>query len=226
MRDDITRKYFDESTVRVFDNTNGEFTSWFEGDLLSIVRLSGAPRDSILSIDYFGDNGFKLSATSPILEEPMVRLVLQHSEPSLPNLFISNSVFVLKSGHRRNKIGVRSLAIELFEAKETGDFSHVEVFAIGNVTTLASSNPSNQYSGYAVWPQLGFDGEIPPALKERSPELSSFKYVSEVLAANEGLRLWLTYGGDIRLRFDLKEHSASWVALLKYLSDNDIKVTP
>ncbi|MDP1684620.1 hypothetical protein [Hydrogenophaga sp.] len=225
-RDEITKEYFDESKVKIVDNTEGQFLAWFEGDLGRIARLSGAPADSVLTVDYLEEGGYKLSASNAILEEPMVRLILQDPEQEHPSLFITNSVFVLSKEHRRRKLGVRSLAIELLEAKKTEAFAYVEVFAIGNADTLNPDSETHQYSGYAVWPQLGFDGEIPQSLKEQRPELKPFEKVSQLLSTEGGLELWLKKGGDIWLRFYLHEASPSWVVLHRYMSHNGIKVTP
>lgn len=223
-RDELTRQFFDEATVKIVDNTEGEFLEWFEGDKLRIARLSGAPAKSEVTIDYLEEGGFKLSAKGEFLAEPMVRLILQTPDEQYPSLFIMNSAFVLPPELRRRKLGVRSLAIELLEAQATKEFAYVEVNAIGNASTLNPDNVEHQYSGYAVWPQLGFDGKIPDTLKEQAPELSVFETVSSVLAQPDGLNLWLTHGADVRLRFTLEEGSASWVVLRAYMAHNGIKV--
>ncbi|MGQ3085344.1 MAG: hypothetical protein ACT6RO_19560 [Hydrogenophaga sp.] len=225
-RDEVTKQYFDESTIEVIDDTGGEFVDWFEGDEARIARLSGAPANSTLTVKRLEEGGYMLVAVGPILAEPMVRMILQAPGEEYPSLFIVNSAFVLNVEHRRRKVGVRSLAIELLEAQKTGQFAYVEVFAIGNASTLNPDNPEAQYSGYAVWPQLGFDGEIPEGLKEASVELMPFQRVSDVLSAPDGLATWVGKGGDVRLRFDLQEGSRSWIVLNGYMADNGIKVTP
>jgi hypothetical protein len=222
-RDSLTRQLFDEASVTVLDRTGGAFTAWFEGDLARIVRLSGAPSHSTLRIEWI-EQGFRLAAQGPHIEGEMVRLILQHADHALPTLFIYNNAFVLAPHLRRRKVGVRSLAIELIEARKTGQFAYVEVEALGNVTTLNPRDPAHQYSGYAVWPQLGFDGEIPAALRDRTPELQGWRTVGEVLASPGGLAVWLRHGDSCRLRFDLSDGSRSWIVLQGYLRDNRIEV--
>ena len=224
-RDTLTKKYFDESTIKLVDKTGDAFLTWFEGDAQRVARLSGAPSNSVLEIRHLDEGGFLLSAEGEYLLEPMVRLILQAPGEQYPSLFIMNSAFVLLPELRRKKLGARSLAIELLEAKATSQFCYVEVNAVGNVGTLNPDDPGHQYSGYAVWPQLGFDGPIPESLKEKEPELSPYPTVSALLAQPDGLELWLAKGGDVRLRFDLAEGSASWVVLNAYMAHNGIKVT-
>ncbi len=225
-RDEITKEYFDEKTIEVIDNTGGQFLDWFGGDNLRVARLSGAPAHSKLTIEHVEEGGFHLMATGIYLKEGMHRLVLQKKEDSFPSLFILNSSFVLPPELRGKKLGARSVAIEVFEAKVSGQFAHVDVHAIGNSDTLNPEDSENQYSGYLVWPQLGFDGPIPESLKEAHVELSAFQNISSLLAHPDGKKIWAMYGGDIKLQFDLTEGSPSWVALNAYLDYNGIKVKP
>lgn len=224
-RDEVTKRYFDESTVNVIDRTGGEFLAWFEGDVQRVARLSGAPSGATVEVDFYEKGGFVLTVTGPILAEPMVRLIAQTPTEQFPCLFIGNKAFVLRAEFRRMKLGSRSVAIELEEARAIGEFAYVQVEAIGDATTLNPDDTERQYSGYAVWPQLGFDGVIPQSLKLRSPELAQFEKVSDVLAHPDGRTLWLKHGGDVSLRFDLRQGSRSWLVLDAYMSHNGIKVT-
>ena len=209
--------------MSILDNTNGAFTDWFEGDLASIARLSGAPRGSTVTISW-ADNGFALSAVGKNIEGEMFRMVMQREGVALPSLFIYNNAFVLPAGLRRKKLGVRSIAIELIEAQKTGHFAYVEVVAIGNATTLNTSNPKDEYSGYVVWPQIGFDGPIPAPVLARYPELSAFSGVRSVLQSPGGRDIWMEKGDSCRLQFDLTPNSESWLALSRYMLDNHIEV--
>lgn len=104
-RDELTRQFFDETTIKIVDNTGGEFLEWFDGDKLRIARLSGAPAKSEVTIDYLEDRGFKISAIGEFLAAPMVRLILQAADEQYPSLFIMNSAFVLPPELRRRKLG-------------------------------------------------------------------------------------------------------------------------
>lgn len=222
-RDPVTRQYFDDAKVRVDDQTPGQaFSSWFDNDKRRIARLSGAPKDSLLRIEHIEPGGYKLTATGPYLEGEMVRLILQRKESGTPYLFMLNNAFVLPPALRRQKIGVRAVAISLLEAKSTGEFAHVEVDAIGDFQTLRS----NQYSGYAVWPHLGFDGPLPPEMHQKVPGLSPSMQVSEFLALPNGVDRWLLFGSSVRLKFQLETTQNSWVVLNRYMRDNGIEVQP
>jgi hypothetical protein len=222
-RDALTKEYFDEKSVLVIDKTGGSFLQWFEHDTERIVRLSGALRQSILIIEWI-DGGYKLTSTGPNIEGDMVRLVVQHAGQALPSLYLYNNAFTLPPGLRRKKLGIRSIATQLFEACETGEFAFVEVDAIGDASTLNPQDPEHQYSGYVVWALIGFDGPLPQGLTAKHPDLAAYARVSEVLAAPDGQRLWLEKGESCRLQFDLTRGSNSWVALHRYMRDNGIEV--
>jgi hypothetical protein len=220
--DALTKQYFDASTVTIRDQTDKAFTSWFEGDLHSIARLSGAPTQSTVTISYWKGVGFELVATGRFIRGEMVRRILQHGYTTLPSLFIQNVVLELPVELQRQKIGVRSLAIELMEARRTGQFAHVAVSAAGNASTLNPEDPRDYLNGYLVWPLLGFDGLIP------THKLQAFyphQRVSQVLATPGGALAWARHGDYCQLQFDLAEGSPSWIVLNRYLQDNLIEVT-
>ena len=223
-RDELTLKYFDESTVIVVDNTVGAaFSSWFDDDVESIVRLSGALRESTVNI-YSVDQSFRIDVTGKYIEGTMVRVIRQTERSEEPFLYIRNAGFALPKELRRKKLGVRSVAIELFEAARTKQFHAVEVDAIGDYHSLSPGNPASEYSGYSVWPQLGFDGPVPKEAVARFPELSEFKSVRAVIEAENGLDTWLKKGCSALLRFELTAGNPSWVALGRYMLDNGIEV--
>lgn len=221
--DKLTQQYFNADRITVVDQTNGEVSEWFQGDLKSIARLSGAPADSIVKISHWMNVGYEFVATGPNLQGEMVRRILQCEGITQPSLFIKNTVFELPAHLRRKKLGARSLAIELLEAQRTGQFAYVEVLAAGNASTLNPLNARDYLNGYVVWPQLGFDGPVPA---NRQSELYPHERVSQVLSAQNGPATWVTHGDYCRLKFDLKPSSASWVVLNRYLLDNGIEVTP
>ena len=154
----------------------------------------------------------------------MTRVIRQVDRNEAPYLYIRNAGFALRQEFRRRKLGVRSVAIELFEAARTKQFHAVEVDAIGDYFSLAPENPASEYSGYLVWPQLGFDGPVPKEAISLHPELSRFSSVSEVLASTNGLATWLKKGCSALLSFELAETAPSWVALNRYMTENGIEV--
>jgi hypothetical protein len=223
-QDALTREYFDAATVKVIDHTDGEaFTQWFGGDIHSIARLSGALRDSTVEI-HLVDQSFRIDVTGPCIEGTMVRVIRQTERSEEPYLYIRNSGFTLPPNLRRQKLGVRSVAIELFEAARTKQFYAVEVDAIGDYHSLNPNNPASEYSGYAVWPQLGFDGPVPKEAVMRHPELAKFPSVRAIIEAPGGVQNWLRKGCSALLRFELAASSPSWVALGRYMLDNGMEV--
>lgn len=222
-RDSLTSQYFDDGSVTVNDHTEGEaFLAWFEQDTRSVARLAGAPTGSIVDIHEI-ENTFRIDVTGPYIEGTMVRVIRQAERFSEPHLYIRNSGFALPAPLRRKKLGIRSVAIELFEAARTGAFHCVEVDAIGNSQTLSPADPAHQYSGYLVWPQLGFDGPIPQDAIDRHPELAAFSSVRDVLTRDNG-RTWAHKGSSALLKFDLHPESPGWAALTTYMADNAIEV--
>ncbi|RUP25233.1 MAG: hypothetical protein EKK45_20865 [Curvibacter sp.] len=221
--DALTKQYFDPTTVSIQDQTDKTFTSWFDGDLNAIARLSGAPKQSTITVSYWKGIGFELVATGPFIRGDMVRRILQHEHNTQPPLFIQNVVFELPVQLQRRKIGVRSLAIELHEAKRIGQFAHVAVSAAGNASTLNPEDPSDYLNGYLVWPLLGFDGPIPA---HKLPEFHPHHRVSQVLTSPGGALAWARKGDYCQLQFDLAAGSSSWIVLNRYLRDNHIEVTP
>jgi len=221
--DALTKQYFDATTVTIKDLTDKTVTHWFDGDLLRIARLSGAPTQSTVTVSYWKGVGFELVATGPFIRGEMVRRILQHAHTTQPSLFIQNVVFELPVELQRQKIGVRSLAIELYEAQRTGQFAHVAVSAAGNASTLDPEHPRDYLNGYLVWPLLGFDGPIP---LHKLQVLYPHQRVSQVLAKPGGALAWTRHGDYCQLQFDLAEGASSWIVLNRYLQDNRIKVTP
>ena len=221
--DALTKQYFDATTVTIKDQTDKAVTHWFDGDLLSLARLSGAPRQSTLTISYWKGIGFELVATGPNIGGEMVRRILQQEHTKQPSLFIQNVAFELPVDLQRQKIGVRSLAIELYEAQRTGQFAHVAVSAAGNASTLNPEHPRDYLNGYLVWPLLGFDGPIPA---HKLQALYPHQRVSQVLATPGGDQAWASHGDYCQLQFDLTEGAESWIVLKQYLQDNRIEVTP
>ena len=73
--------------------------------------------------------------------------------------------------------------------------------------------------GYKVWPKFGFDGEIPDRFLAMLPkELQAAKTISDLYVTPGGREWWEKNGGSVRLAFDLKGDSLSWVIWRAYLA--------
>ncbi|WP_343629379.1 hypothetical protein [Roseateles sp.] len=218
--DEVTRKWFDPSTVKVMRSP--ELEGWRTD--AELARLSGAPRDSRLEVTVLDGGAIQLKAINDrLLEEPLVRLVRQEADGYV--FQILNASFVLQAEFRFLGIGPRSVAIELLEAKSFGSISKVIVHAVGDRSTWTGSNAMN---GYYVWPLIGFNAPLPERLREH-PELPSccrgIETMAGLMSTCEGERFWLEHGESIRLEFSLADGSESWTRFHHYVGQRNIRVT-
>lgn len=218
--DEVTRKWFDPSTVKVVRSP--ELEGWRTD--AELARLSGAPRGSRLEATVLDGGAIQLKAINErLLEEPLVRLVKQEADGYV--FQILNAGFVLKPEFRRLGIGPRSVAIELLEAKRFGSISKVVVHAVGNNATWAGAFAMN---GYYVWPMMGFNAPVPGRISQH-PELPTscraVQTMAGLVSTREGEAFWLHHGDSIWLEFSMADGSESWACFHDYLRQRDIRVT-
>jgi GNAT superfamily N-acetyltransferase len=219
--DEITKRWFDASTVRVVRAP--ELGGWHSDE--ELVRLSGAPKGSQLQVRPLPDGKIELTVVNQdLLSEPLVRHVWQVEHVGYV-FEIQNKSFVLRPKFRGMGIGPRSVAIELHEAHRLGYFSKVVVSAVGD---WHHRNGPFAMNGYYVWAKMGFDGPLPkpflthPALPQACADSRS---IAELFRTEEGKDFWFRYGTSIDLEFALQEPSASWERYRRFALDEDIKVT-
>ncbi|HEX5342691.1 MAG TPA: hypothetical protein VFX55_09370 [Duganella sp.] len=227
--DNFTTWFFDAATTEVH---------WAQGlkDVLEwtdeeVIRLSGAPARSTLSIARFDldedeGTGIRLTVQNPILlDEPMIRDVIITEKGIVVSHIVRNQIFNLRPEFRGMKLGPRSCAIEISQAKEF-DFDFIDVWAVGNAASSKDRQDQFAMSGFAVWPRLGFDGDIPTqVLAKMPPSLSQrgLTKVSQLMAFKEGVEFWDVHGDECRLRFDLSD-ATCWKTLNSYLMISNIQV--
>lgn len=222
LRDEITREWFCTETVVL--EVEPALEGWLPND--SLIRLSGAPRNSKVKVSYLQDEAIELRVSnSSVLAEDMVRLIFQN-EGSY-SFYVQNSVFVLNQALRKSGIGARSFCIEVTEATELELFDHIETNAIGNYATMTAVNPDEQYNGPYSWARMGFDAEIPPyVLAYCDEELSDLTRVHQLMALPRGREIWALHADSMWLQFNLKPDSECWKTLNSYMQEKGIRVIP
>lgn len=218
-RDDVTKEWFNPDTVTV--QVAPELEGWSSKE--SIVRLSGAPKNSVVKVSYV-ENAIQLRVQNPVLlAEDMVRLVFQ--APEGYRFLVKNAAFVLAPELRKLGIGSRSFAIEVAEATNLGIFSKITTSAIGSPESLNPDDPANQYNGVYSWARLGFDAEIPPDVRTHcTGDLLGYTRVNQLMADERGRNIWAEYASSVDMEFLLAEDSTSQERLRSYLLEKDIRV--
>lgn len=232
--DNFTSWFFDASTTKVvWEPELQHQLGWTD---VEVVRLSGAPARSELHVAQFNladeqptRHGTVIRFTVEnelVLEEPMIRdaLVVQHE--TMLSSALHNRVFYLRPEFRGLKLGPRSCAIEIYQARALG-FDFIDVWAVGNAAHSRNRKDRYAMNGFAVWPRLGFDGLIPPATLAKMPEQwnsNKLTRISHLMAFHKGVEFWDEYGDECRLRFELSNITC-WNSLNSYLQAHHIVVT-
>ena len=121
-------------------------------------------------------------------------------------------------------MAARSIGLQARAAHLLG-FDRIAAYAVGNHVTAMRSLKEEQWSGYWVWPRLGFDGAIPEATKlQLSPKFQSYNLLSQLMETEEGQGEWLLHGDDVAVRFDPRPDSASWKLFNRYTAKHAIKI--
>jgi len=218
--DETTTKWFDPSDVKI-SGAPSELMGWITHDQL--VRLSGAPSGSTVSIAILKTGVVQLTIDNPVLfSEPSVRLIGQRA--GTHRFEIRNSVMVLRDEYLDQGIGPRSVAIEIAQASELDFLERIVVNAVGDWKHFNIPQPLR---GYYVWPRMGFDGPIPSGvLTDESPKAyEDFVRVSQFMETQAGRDYWKRNGTVAKLQFDLEAGCGCQRALTRYLEEKGIKVS-
>jgi hypothetical protein len=151
-------------------------------------------------------------------------------EVGFESLGLSGHGSMTKANEQKVMSLVSEKVIESIATAERLDFDRITTFAIGD--------SKNGYKGYRLWPQFGFDGDIPrDIVKKIPPELIlaskgitppppgstsiphdlvvkslASRYrdmtIQELLKTREGDRWWDNNGDDIVLKLDLRDKSS------------------
>jgi len=90
--------------------------------------------------------------------------------------------------------------------------------ALGVVRIETTAGRSSDENGYYTWPRFGFDGPLPPEIRQHlPPALDHAHDVLDLMQCEKGRRWWREHGVPIHLAFDLSPHSRSRIVLDYYL---------
>jgi HK97 family phage portal protein len=151
-------------------------------------------------------------------------------EIGFEHLGMSNHGQMTKANEQKVMSLVSEKVAESIATAEKLDFDRITTFAIGDA--------SNGYKGYRLWPQFGFDGDIPRTLARKIPAEIVLKSkgieipppgstsiphdlvvkslasryrdltIQELIKTREGKRWWDQNGDDINLTLDLKDKTS------------------
>lgn len=220
-----TSSDFDAASVFSGENCLIHYPEGMEGlsfngeaiDDLSLLRLACAMDGSTITVrfvlidawvddDYQQVSAIELRTDNTVfLDRPIVRNIYRATTGEIVIGIISNDDFVLNSLWQRKGIGTFALALQVRQALALG---------IKKLVAMVAGSKGSRYSGYIVWPQLGYDGLIPadiwknslPAtiLEEMGFDPNVPEYLSELLR-REGLDLWADHGAGYMMHFDVDE---------------------
>ncbi|WP_257386387.1 hypothetical protein [Tahibacter caeni] len=150
----------------------------------------------------------------PYLQRPIERRIFQQDDGTHVLDVIGNDSFILEEAWQGRGIGRCALALQVEAAYRLG-FSHLIADAVG-----ASGG---EYSGYAVWPKLGYDGQVPEdVLKRFEPgvlaDLGLTQMplkVSDFMTTPERVAAWEKFGCGFPMRFMLSSGSKALEAMLE-----------
>lgn len=219
--DKTTQAWFDPATVTVVRVPG--LNDWHTDE--ELVRLSGAPRDSMLKVSITEEGAIELRVVNhDLLGEDMVRVLVQESDGYA--FHIVNAAFVLNDALLSKGIGPRSICLELEQARQLGYITRIKTHAVGDWASFDTNPP---YRGYYVWPRMGFTAPVPSALLQH-PELpqgmGDNPTLLDLLASDDGDAFWLKHGETIKVEFDLSDGSASWKMYARYIEERNIEVQP
>lgn len=208
---------------------------------LEVARLSGAMAGSLVRV---GTDSLLVSGEDEktIIEVPTIKLMVENTkylaspmerhiiesntDGSLAVLVLDNSLFKLSESARGKKIAACSVAYQIHEAKKLG-FTKIQTFAAGR--------PGSEYTGWKVWPKMGYDGvvdeqilgKIPPdhlaRLKAGGNEPITVQRILDVC----GISLWEQCGEAMPMFIDLINLNIRATSLMRsYVVDRRKEMAP
>ena len=166
--------------------------------------LAGAPDDALVEVGTLGGRLYLELSGPPGQAYRTFQLVLRVQR----SLVIANDGFqILRKRQQRRGLGLRVFARQLDHARRLG---------ICRIETVAGRR-SNE-NGYYTWPRFGFDGRLPPAIRESLPPgLDHCQSVLDVMDREAGRRWWREYGVSMPVAFDMTSQSRSWEVFRRYV---------
>lgn len=189
-------------------------------DTNDLIELSGAFADSELIVKYN-----KMAIILEVKHHAVREMVRELFFDLDKNCWvIHNTDFRIHPSFFGHNLAARSIAIQANAARRVGA-GRITTLGVGNFRTARYPELSQQWVGYWIWPRLGFDADIPAAIKHfLSANLQGCCRISDLIATPDGMHEWLVHGGEVSLEFDLAEGSKSWAVLDCYTAERNIRV--
>lgn len=216
MRDLITQRWFDPHSVNV--TIEPDVPNVF--DPLDLVGISGAFSNSKLTVRNTG-MFIRLEVENFAVRKHWRELFFDIDRDCW---VIYNRKFRVHEGFWGSDLAARSVAVQAHAAQRIG-IGRLVTYAVGDYNTANFARREDRWSGYWVWPRIGFDADIPPSILPRlTPPFNGYKRLSELVATEEGEQEWYLHGDSVHVEFDLQPGSTSWKTLERYTSKRDIRV--
>jgi hypothetical protein len=215
-KDAITQWWFDTTKVKV--EVGAGVPAVFEET--DYIRLSGAFSGSSVQVEVSG------TSISMDVKHPAVRKMRREISFDITSgrWFVYNSKFRIRPEYWGQDLAARSIFTQARAAQALG-FDRLSTYAVGNFQSASNPLKEERWSGYWVWPRLGFDGDIPADVVSRlSPPFQHFKRVSQLMQTEAGADEWHRQGDDIAVRFELAAGSVSWQLIERYTLERGIRV--
>lgn len=178
-----------------------------------LATLAGAPDDAVVTFEAADKDYIIIQVDSPHMNATRTIHAPDKYATGIPGIRIHNDQLVVKSSARGQGLGASILGRQVEHAADMG---------VGSINTLAARMSGTYTDGYAVWPKLGYDGELPRSggfnpMPSLPSSLAGAKRVSDLMATEEGTEWWTKNGVTVDLEFDLAKGSLSRARLETYL---------
>ena len=162
-----------------------------------ITDLASAPDGCVVCMELTTDNepqAVKLkSKNSAFLKHPIVRVIRVTDH----EVAVENEHFELHDHAREQGVGVLALALQVRACLDVG---------VVRLDAYAAGGHGSAFTGYYVWPKLGFDARVPgwlwhqfgaQRLAELDLDFTKPGWVSDLMATTEGAALWRLAGKNL-----------------------------
>jgi hypothetical protein len=168
--------------------------------------LAGAPDDALVEVGTLGRWLYLELSGPPEQAYRAFQLVLRVGR----SLVVANDGFhIFRKRQQGRGLGIGVFARQLDHARRLG---------ICRIETVAGRR-SNE-NGYYTWPRFGFDGRLPPSIRESLPAgLNHCQSVLDVMDREAGRDWWRAHGISMPVTFDVTSRSRSWVVFRRYLRE-------
>lgn len=184
-----------------------------------VVEMGGGTRNGgTISIDA-DDGGVTVSSELPVSPSGTSRDGIVAIETTI---FPTDEGAVIAydnlsvEGVSRTKPGLVPRVSSLMLQRMTESMSRAEALGFLQAETDAVGDATSTLKGYRLWPQFGFDGDVPTTVAKTASEYeflpedirakaaSGTLKVQELIATREGERFWDEFGSSIGLTFDFR----------------------